>query len=98
MTGKHNLSVVTPTTVPMQVLVASRMEWGVIIDAFLTNAARVGDRYAAESYFDRSGAISDGMTVVTPPVVLLLNREGFLLVRSACRNDHYVIVSEHGEG
>lgn len=98
MTAKHRLSLVTPTAIPMQVLAASRIEWGVIIDAFLMNAARVGDRYAAEAYSDRSGAISDGITVVTPPVVPLLNKEGFLLVRSACRNDHYVIVSEHGQG
>jgi len=75
---------------------ASRINWGVTIDAYLIGAARVGDRYAAEAYLDRSGKISDGMTVVTPPVTLLLDRDGFVMVRSVCLNDHYVIVTEQG--
>ena len=96
MTNRQISGLTQPTAVPSLVLMASRINWGVTIDAYLTGAARVGDRYAAEAYLDRSGKISDGMTVVTPPVTLLLDRDGFVMVRSVCLNDHYVIVTEQG--
>lgn len=74
---------------------ASQVDWGVLVDAYLTNAAPVGDRYAACAHRDRSGAIQDGMTIVTPPVVFLVEVGNFSLVRSRSGQDHYVIVTRH---
>lgn len=78
---------------PSEVVVASKIYWGVLIDAYLTSAASVGDRYAAIAYLDRSGSISDGSTVATPPVMTVEQREHFVLLRSLCGQDHYVIAS-----
>lgn len=80
-------------SLPPEVRVASRIHWGVLIDAYLTNAASVGDRYAAIAYLDRSGSISDGSTVATPPVMAVEQREHFVLLRSLSGHDHYVIAS-----
>lgn len=74
---------------------ASQVDWGVMVDAYLTDAAPVGDRYAACAHRDQSGAICDGMTIVTPPVVFLVEVGTFSLVRSRSGHDHYVIVSRH---
>ncbi len=79
---------------PKWVARASAVDWGVTIDGYLVNAARVGDRYAAIVYGDQSGVIRDGMTVVTPSVRSVVQRSGFTLVRSRSGDDHYVIVSE----
>jgi len=54
--------------VPGAVIRARAMDWGVTIDAYLYGAARVGERYAAIVYGDKSGASLDGMTVATPPL------------------------------
>lgn len=88
------MSACEQTGLPMRVVRASGIEWGITIDAYLMNAARVGDRYTALVYGDQSGAISNGMTVVTPPVRAVEQRGGFTLMRSLGGNDHYVIVSE----
>ena len=80
--------------VPTQVLAASKIDWGVPIDAYLMGAARLGHRYAAEAFLDRSGKVGDGMTVATPPVTILMQKDGFILVRSECHKDHYVIVTQ----
>lgn len=82
--------------IPADVQRAARMNWGVLIDAYLTNAARVGSRYAGTLFLDCAGSISNGETVVTPPVRRLTSRGDFCLVQSACGKDHYVIVSETG--
>jgi hypothetical protein len=74
---------------------ASQIDWGVFVDAYLTDAARVGHRYAARAHRVQSGAIRDGMTVVTPPVVCLTEVGKFSLVRSRSGQDHYVIVTRH---
>lgn len=79
---------------PTGVVRASAIGWGVTVDGYLVNAARVGDRYAATVYGDLSGTISDGMTVVTPSVRAVEQRGGFTLVRSRSGDDHYVIVTE----
>lgn len=79
--------------IPAQVAVARLIDWGVPIDAFLVDAARVGSRFAARVYLDRSGASADGMTVATPPVSEVAKNQGFEMVRSVCGSDHYVIVS-----
>ncbi|MBL3874883.1 hypothetical protein EGV01_23485, partial [Pseudomonas syringae pv. theae] len=42
--------------IPAQVAIARLIDWGVSIDAFLVDAARVGTRFAASVYLDRSGA------------------------------------------
>ena len=79
---------------PTRVVRASAIGWGVTVDGYLVDAARVGDRYAATVYGDQSGTISDGMTVVTPSVRAVEQRSGFTLVRSRSGDDHYVIVTE----
>ena len=79
---------------PTWVVRASAVDWGVTVDGYLVNAARVGDRYAAIVYGDQSGVIRDGMTVVTPSVRAVEQRSGFTLVRSRSGDDHYVIVTE----
>lgn len=80
--------------IPADVEKASRINWGVLIDAYLTNAARVGSRYAGTLFLDCAGSISNGETVVTPPVRMVKSCGDFCLVQSACGKDHYVIVSE----
>ena len=82
----------------MRVVWASDIEWGVTVDAYLMDAARVGNRYAALVYRDLSGVSCDGMTVVTPEVRTVSERGGYTLVRSLCGEDHYVVVSELPEG
>ncbi|WP_256680250.1 hypothetical protein [Pseudomonas sp. Marseille-P9899] len=79
--------------IPQEVGRAQDVEWGVCIDAYLRNAARVGQRYAAEVYFDQSGASENGMTVATPPLRCVEVRQGFKLMRSMA-GGHYVIASE----
>ncbi|MDR9862910.1 hypothetical protein [Pseudomonas baetica] len=95
MTNRLSMRLAQPPAVPALVLEASNIDWGVIVDAYLIGAARIGDRYAAEAFLDRSGLVSDGMTVATPPVTVLMHKNGFMLVRSQCLKDHYVIVTEH---
>lgn len=83
---------------PMRVVWASDIEWGFTVDAYLMDAARVGNRYAALVYRDLSGVSCDGMTVVTPEVRTVSERGGYTLVRSLCGEDHYVVVSALPEG
>ncbi|RMR17613.1 hypothetical protein ALP90_102407 [Pseudomonas amygdali pv. ulmi] len=82
-------------TVPDKVLKAGAIDWEVVVDAYLVGAVYVGGRFAARAFLDRSGAINDGMTVVTPMVKVMVERDGFLLVQSLSGQDHYVIVSRH---
>lgn len=82
--------------IPVLVENARLVDWGVPIDAYLFNAAKVGTRFAASVYFDRSGASGNGMTVATPPVGYVMKAHGFEMVRSVCGSDHYVIVSRLG--
>jgi len=84
--------------VPPAVLRASREDWGVSIDAYLINAAKVGDRFAASVFLDHARVIADGETVVTPPLKKLGTRGDFLLMQSVCGQDHYIIVSEYRAG
>lgn len=98
MTRRQSSNLRQPPGVPSQVVVASKMAWGAVIDAYLFDAARIGDRYAAQAYFDLSGNIGDGMTVVTPPVTELIRKDGFVMLRSVCEKDHYVIVTEQRMG
>lgn len=79
--------------IPHEVSRAQGIEWDVCIDAYLHNAARVGQRYAAEVYFDQSGSSENGMTVATPPLRCVDVRQGFKLMRSMA-GGHYVIASE----
>lgn len=79
---------------PHQVVQAAGIDWGVTIDAYLLDAARVGDRFTALVYCDLSGASSDGMTVVTPEVRTVGEQDGYTLVQSMTGHDYYVIVSE----
>lgn len=81
--------------VPEAVLQASRIEWGLLVDAFLFNAASFEDRFVATVFYDYSGAIRNGETVITPPLRSLEERQGFVLARSTSGKDHYVIVSRH---
>ncbi|WP_010212571.1 hypothetical protein [Pseudomonas sp. R81] len=79
--------------IPEEITRAQGIEWGVCIDAYLLNAAKAGQRYAAEVYFDRSGVSENGMTVATPPLKCVEVRQGFKLMRSAS-GDNYVFASE----
>ncbi|SDG12949.1 hypothetical protein [Phytopseudomonas seleniipraecipitans] len=82
--------------IPANVERASRIDWGVPIDAYLTEAARVGDRVTATLFLDFAGVIGNGETVVTPPLRKITSRGDLQLVQSACGHDHYIIVSECG--
>lgn len=82
------------TEFPARVARATVIEWGVTIDAYLLDAAMVGNRYTARVYQDLSGVNADGMTVVTPEVRAVREQGGFTLVRSLGGHDHYVIVSK----
>lgn len=79
--------------IPDEIIRAQGVQWGLCIDAYLLNAARAGQRYAAEVYFDLSGISENGMTVATPPLQCVEIRHGFKLMRSAS-GDHYVFASE----
>lgn len=79
--------------IPLKVLAARRIEWGVIVDAYLTNVAKVGARYSAIAFADRSGLIGDGEIVATPPSRPVEQQQGFVLLQSCCGRDHYVVVS-----
>lgn len=81
--------------IPADVEKAARIDWGVLVDGYLTNAARVGSRFTATLFLDCARLIGNGETVVTPPVRKVRSRGNFCLVQSACGQDHYVIVSEH---
>ncbi|KPX19191.1 hypothetical protein ALO71_01204 [Pseudomonas amygdali pv. dendropanacis] len=84
---------------PQAVIDAQALDWGVLVDAFLVNAARVGEVYAATSFSDLSGLIPDGSTVVTPPVRVVAVRGPFQLVQTLDAGDHYVVVTRFsGEG
>jgi len=78
-------------TIPQEVLNAQQIRWDVLVDAYLTQAARVGARYAARVFLDRAGLIADGTTIATPEVTTVGKKEGFVLLRSLCGSDHYVI-------
>lgn len=80
---------------PREVVLALSIDWSVYIDAYLFSAARVGERYVALVYGDQSRVSSNGMTVATPPLRCIAEKEGFKLMRSAS-GDHYVITSEQG--
>lgn len=79
--------------VPPEVEAAKCIDWGVMIDAFLMHAASVGSQFTGSVYCDRSGASSNGMTVITPRVVRLSQRHGMTLLRSISGADHYVVVT-----
>ncbi|MCD5988496.1 hypothetical protein KDX30_11350 [Pseudomonas sp. CDFA 553] len=83
---------------PSEVMQAMSHDWGVLVDAYLVNAARVGDRFAATVFCDQSGMVSDGMTVATQPVHQIATRGAFKLLQTLDRADHYVLVTEHAEG
>jgi hypothetical protein len=85
-------------TLPSEVVQAMAQDWGVLIDAYLFNAACVGNRFAATVFCDRSGAASDGMTVATQPVRLVSTIRGFKLLRTLDGADHYVVVTETKPG
>ncbi|KPZ23569.1 hypothetical protein ALP57_03163 [Pseudomonas coronafaciens pv. oryzae] len=74
------------------------LDWGVYIDAYLLDAARVGNRYAAIAFCDQSGASCDGMTVATPPVRHVATQEAFKLLQTLDGADNYVLVTEHDAG
>jgi hypothetical protein len=81
-------------SLPTEVTQAMTCDWGVFVDAYLMDAARVGDRYAARAFCDQSGALTDGMTVVTPKVQQIASRGSYKLLRAWNVDDHYVLVTE----
>lgn len=93
MSDVQRCAAVDAVSIPPDVLIARQIQWDVLVDAYLTQAAKVGDRYAATVYLDRAGAIADGTTIATPQVKTVGEKEGFILLRSVCGNDHYVIAN-----
>lgn len=91
--GDH---VFTGQDLPLEIVEARGVEWGVTVDAYLLGAARVGQRYAATVFCDLSGVSENGVTVATPPLVLLKAVAGYKLMRSVSGADHFVIASEKG--
>lgn len=89
--ARSSAGVATP--IPLQVVAAKRIKWGVVIDAYLTDVARVGARYSAMAFSDRAGLIGDGETVATPPAKAVAEQQGFVLLRSISGRDHYVVVN-----
>ena len=91
-----------PTTcdvdLPQVVMDAKAIDWGVLVDAFLVNAAFVAGRYAASAFGDLSGAIANGSTVVTPPVRTVSARGPYRLIQTLNGRDHYVVVSHFSNG
>ncbi len=85
-------------SMPCEVVQAMSHDWGVLVDAYLFNAARVGDRFAAIVFCDRSGMVPDGATVATKPVRLIAVRGAFKLFQTLDGADHYVLVTEHDGG
>ncbi|MEX5499160.1 hypothetical protein [Pseudomonas syringae] len=83
---------------PGEVVRAMALDWGVYIDAYLLDAARVGNRYAAIAFCDQSGTSSNGMTVATPPVRHVATRGAFKLLQTLDGADNYVLVTEHDAG
>jgi len=79
---------------PIEVSRAQQVNWGVFVDAYLVNAAKIGNRFAAEAYGDRSGLIVDGTTVATAPVRSIACVNGFRLLQTLDAGDHYVLVTE----
>lgn len=80
--------------IPSEVIQAQCIDWGVRVDAYLINAARAGQSYAALVYHDQSNVSTNGMTVATPPLEVVDTRAGFKLMRSLSGRDYYVIASE----
>ncbi|MCF5651751.1 hypothetical protein GIV49_19615 [Pseudomonas syringae] len=85
-------------SLPGEVVQAMSHDWGVLVDAYLVNAARIGDRFAAIVFCDRSGMVSDGTTVATQSVHQIATRGAFKLLQTLDRADHYVLVTEHDDG
>lgn len=83
---------------PAEVRQAMAYDWGVFVDAYLCNVARVGDRYAATAYFARPGEIPNGVTVATHQVRRVATQGVFALLQTLDGADHYVIVSEQSLG
>lgn len=85
-------------SLPGEVVQAMSHDWGVLVDAYLVNAARVGNRFAATVFCDRSDRVPDGVTVATNPVRQIAARGAFKLFQTLDGADHYVLVTEHGGG
>lgn len=83
---------------PNEVSQAMAYDWGVLVDAYLVNAARVGNCYAATVFCDQSGVSSDGTTVATRTVRQVAARGAFKLLQTLDGGDHYVLVTEHKTG
>lgn len=93
MSEVQRCTAVDAVPIPPDVLIARQIQWDVLVDAYLTQAAKVGDRYAASVFLDQAGVIADGTTIATPQVTTVDEKEGFILLRSVCGKDHYVIAN-----
>ncbi|RRV10831.1 hypothetical protein EGJ27_02950 [Pseudomonas sp. v388] len=83
---------------PAEVRQAMAYDWGVFVDAYLCNGARVGDRYAATAYFGQPGEIPNGATVATHPLRQVATHGSFRLFQTLDGADHYVLVSQQSVG
>lgn len=78
---------------PQEVVRAQHVDWSVGVDAFLS-APRGWGALCRACLQRPIGSVENGMTVATPPVRCIAEKDGFKLVRSVV-GDHYVITSEH---
>lgn len=85
----------TGQDLPSVVVQAHGIDWGVTVDAYLFDAARIGRRFAATVFFDLSGVSENWATVATPPLQFVEMRAGFKLMRSVSGADYFVIASEY---
>ena len=80
---------------PNEVSQAMAYDWGVFVDAYLVDAARVGDCFAATVFCDQSGVSPNGATVATRALRQVAAQGAFKLLQTLDGGDHYVLESEH---
>jgi hypothetical protein len=83
---------------PRELLEAMSLNWGVYVDAYLMDAAKVGDRFAATAFGDQSGVVPDGVTVATQPLRHVATQGSFKLLQTVDGGDYYVLVTEYAAG
>lgn len=96
--NREHESATCAVELPQAVVDAKAIDWGVLVDAFLVNAAFVAGRYAASAFGDLSGAIANGSTIATPPVRTISACGPYRLIQTLNGCDHYVVVSHFSNG
>lgn len=63
-----------PSLVSAKLAIAQAHDWGALVDAYLVDAAEVGDRFVAYVYGDLSGQLGCGVRVC--PISLWVTHSG----------------------